>query len=420
VRLGDRRRVSSLEADFVPRPSIVGALAPADVDLVSTAGAPARSPRGNPAVLFVDGGALAPFVQLAVALRRWGYRTIRVTTAHRSIGSSFTRRFAFDRVLYVNREALAGLDILLADEQLVDVHCTEHLAVMVYRALDSLPGSGRAGWRNRGDLIDKGNVIRLLDAVGIEHPDTLPATGEPDDAVTRLGLPIVAKPRVGANGRGVFVAHTAVELGAHLEEVSLEDTQLEAFISGESLNYCAIVGEGAERDMTYRTLRRGAAAWSPSIEVECYRDDALTEIGRRLAEALPCQGMVNVDAILDANGRYFVHDVNLRVWGALFASWSAGFDLTGAYMRWLADQVRRSVGDAGRPVLVFPDYAGTALLRDWRRVGLRTLARQLGTYRRLLGSRYVLRELARSARSLVFGERTNNDDPVGTSGRSSA
>ena len=47
---------------------------------------------GDPAVLFVDAGSLIPFVQLAVALRRWGYRTIRVTTAKRSLGSSLTAR----------------------------------------------------------------------------------------------------------------------------------------------------------------------------------------------------------------------------------------------------------------------------------------------------------------------------------------
>ena len=45
-----------------------------------------RRARAVPAVLFVDDGPLVPFVQLAVALRRSGYRTIRVTTARRSSG----------------------------------------------------------------------------------------------------------------------------------------------------------------------------------------------------------------------------------------------------------------------------------------------------------------------------------------------
>ncbi|MGH9046277.1 MAG: hypothetical protein ACRDVW_03075, partial [Acidimicrobiales bacterium] len=176
-------------------------------------------------------------------------------------------------------------------------------------------------------------------------------------------------------------------------------------VDGESVNYCAVVGEGAERDMTYRTLRRGAEAWSPSIEVVCYEDDALCEIGRRLAKTLPCQGLLNVDAIRDSSGTYLVHDVNLRVWGVLFASWNVGFDLTGAYLRWLADQVRRSVGREERAVMVFPDFAGEAMLADRRATGLRVLAAQLRDYRRLLGSRYVLREVARSGPALLLGGR---------------
>ncbi len=54
---------------------------------------------------------------------------------------------------------------------------------------------------------------------------------------------------------------------------------------------------------------------------------------------------------------------------------------------------------------------GSAYPDEKRRVGLRSLAGQLGDYRRLLGSRYVVREVARSARTVVFGELTNGDRP---------
>src|SRR5580658_10326849 len=78
---------------------------------------PTRPSRRQPSVLFVDDGPLAPFVQLAVMVRRFGYRTIRITTAPRTLGSALTRRVAFDRVLYVQQAGLAELSRLLVDEQ---------------------------------------------------------------------------------------------------------------------------------------------------------------------------------------------------------------------------------------------------------------------------------------------------------------
>jgi hypothetical protein len=371
------------------------------------------------AVLFVDGGAIVPFVQLAVALRRWGYRTIRVTSARRSIGSWYTGRLAFDRVLYLEQSELGDLEAALHGEHLVDVQCAEHLAEDVYRSLErSTSTTGGTGWHNRGGLIDKWEVARWLDEIGIDHPRSVLGSTAPDEAARTLGLPIVVKPRIGVNGHGVFVAHSLGDLEGHVSGLRRDELLFEAFIDGTPVNYCAVVGDGAERDMTYRTVRRGAEAWSPSIEIVCYRDDELTQVGRRLAAALPSQGLVNVDAIRDAEGRYQVHDVNLRVWGAFFASWNAGFDLTGAYLRWLSDQVRQSMGDGERPALVFPDYAGVALLADRRSVGLHDLLGQVRDYRRLLGRGYVLREAARWARSFVLGERTNTGAERRRPGRS--
>jgi predicted ATP-grasp superfamily ATP-dependent carboligase len=284
------------------------------------------------------------------------------------------------------------------------------LAAESYAALAHLPSAdGPIGWHHRADLVDKWNVLRLLDAVGIAHPDALGGDTAPEDAVARLGLPIVVKPRVGAYGRGVLVAETLEELATHLASVRPDEVLFEAFIDGTPANYCAVVGDGAERDMTYRTLRRRGNSWSPSIEIVCSHDDELIAIGRRLADALPCEGLMNVDALRDGQGRYFVHDVNLRVWGALFASWSAGYDLTSAYLRWLADQAQRQVGAAERSARIFPDYAGT-LWQSERRRGLRVLGEQLRAYRRLLGTRYVAREILRSGRWLFGNDQTAERD----------
>jgi hypothetical protein len=102
---------SGLASRQPPRPSTQREAVPAGGDppatTVARRGDRAKTrARPVPAILFVDDGPLTPFVQLAVVLRRSGYRTIRVTTAPHSIGSSITRRIAFDRELHVKRAAL--------------------------------------------------------------------------------------------------------------------------------------------------------------------------------------------------------------------------------------------------------------------------------------------------------------------------
>ena len=134
-------------------------------------------------MLFVDDGTLAPFVQLATSLRRSGWRTIRVTTAPRSIGSIYTASFAFDRVAHTDMLGIASLDTLLKGERLVDVHAAEPIAVEAYRSLGRRPDSSRAGWGNRADLIDKSKV----DAAPGRRRHSAPRRTARDDRPGRRG-----------------------------------------------------------------------------------------------------------------------------------------------------------------------------------------------------------------------------------------
>lgn len=365
-----------------------------------------RFPRSGhtPAVVFVDEGLMTPFVQLAVMLRRAGYRTVRVTTSNSPENSFLLRLIAFDRVIHVNSSEFDRLDHVLATERIIDVQCAARLAIATYRALERLPTGHRAnGWRSRADLIDKRVVARLLDEASIAHPPSLAGETAPVDAVKALGLPIVLKPRVGSGGIGVSIAQTLAELEELYRGIGDSSSVFfEGFVAGSPVNYGAVVGpDGAERDMTYRTVRRGLRARSPSIEITCEQDETFTAIGRHLAQALSCEGLLNVDAIRDCSGRYWVHDVNLPVWGAFFASRDAGFDLTAAYLRWLSDQTNHSAGNTDRIVRIFPNYLGTVLRSKKPSAVLRSIRSDLREYRRLLGWGYVLYELRRSTRILL-------------------
>jgi hypothetical protein len=384
----------------------IEAIAPSQLTLEMEDARTGRRSMQDPAVLFVDDGLVPAFVQLAVALRRAGYRTIRVTTAGSWSDFLGLRRVAFDRLVRLGSSQIDRLEHTLDTEQIIDVQCTERVAVQTYRSLErSETGRRATGWGARSELIDKLNVAHLLDRVGIPSPAKLDGETMPAEAVRTLGLPIVLKPRVGSSGVGVSIVQTLTELEELYRDIANPgDVFFEAFVDGTPINYAAVVGpDSAERDMTYSTVRRDWRAGSPSIEITCQQDQAFIGIGRQLARALPCQGLLNVDAIRDHTGRYWVHDVNLRVWGAFFASRAVGFDLSAAYVRWLSDQVSGLAGDPERRVRVFPDYPRT-VLRSKQPLGLlRPLRADIHQYRRWLGFGYVLYELARIGRGLLRG-----------------
>jgi hypothetical protein len=74
----------------------------------------------------------------------------------------------------------------------------------------------------------------------------------------------------------------------------------------------------------------------------------------------------------------------------------------------LGDQVRRCAGDSEQSARIFPDYAHT-LWRTERRADLRVFADQVRDYRRLLGRRYVAREVLHSIRTLLSRSRRRRD-----------
>jgi D-ala D-ala ligase C-terminus len=355
----------------------------------------------DPAVLFVDECVVVPFVQLAVMLRRAGYRTIRVTTRRSRIESARLHRVAYDRVLRVSRPDLARLGQILCTEQIVDVQCVEGLAVETYRGLsDSALVPPAFAWHGRMAVLDKMALGEQLDLLGVLRPPSVAGDTPTEVIATKLGLPVVMKPRVGSSGVGISILETFGELECAVESiVDPSAVFFERHIAGERVNYCAVVGpDGSERDMTYVTVESGPQVGSPSLRISCEQDAGLIQIGRRVAAVLPTQGLLNLDAIRDAEGRYWCHDVNLRVWGGFFAPRRTGLDLSSAYLRWLSDHTRATSPEAESEVRLFPGHLINAV-RSGRVRGLLGSAHEdAANVRRRLGGRYVAYELSRLVR----------------------
>jgi hypothetical protein len=365
--------------------------------------------RATPAVVFVDDGPWECFFQLAAVLRKAKIRTIRITA-----GSSGSRAecLLFDRNVSLtfppSPEQLAEI---LCSEYVLDVQPSDSLAVATYAALELISPANRSNiWEGRSSLLDKWSVANTLRDHALLTPETLLVeVHSPVDAVAKLSLPIVLKRRIGSAGTGVKVFDSLESLEEFVKNVETpSDWFFERFIHGRSLVCASYVGvDGIDVITTYEILKR-TDPFGPSIMVEIKNDAKLTENGKVLVDALRIRGLLCFDIIRDSNDADWIHDVNVRVFGAFSLCQLAGIDFIGAYIGGLSgrSKVRTQEHDSlGVQAFVFP--FGLRELYQSRRPGIpwiRTLS-WIWNYSRLLGLRYLLSLVLRAFMLLLKRER---------------
>jgi phosphoribosylaminoimidazole carboxylase (NCAIR synthetase) len=353
-------------------------------------------------VVFADDTPWDSFVALSTYLRRSGLRTIRVTTHAGARESPL-----FDRTILVGvgRDAdFDGLADLLAGEHVVDIQSAEFVAEAVYGALIGRVGSeaSHRAWRAREVAIDKFVVSSRLRAAGIPVPEFCDSSVAPGEALATCGLPMIVKPRTGAGGWGVSVIASHQELADWFGTRERAPGILERFIEGDDTVYGAVAQQGSIiAEMTYICLGRQFEN-GPARTVVVTDDPIMKDLGRRVVVELGLDGLVGVGAMRDRDGRYFIHDVNPRLWGSAATGQVAGERMMTAYARALGGTPPRRGWRAPRSfephnvvLPVFPsgvrDVIGgsTGLAQRWR------LWRWCRPYAAEFGREYVAAELAR-------------------------
>jgi carbamoyl-phosphate synthase large subunit len=179
---------------------------------------------------------------------------------------------------------------------------------------------------------DKLHTAEVLSWAGIPVPRSLDGPVEPDDLVAALGLPLLAKPRVGRGGRGVSVFHDEAALAA----TPPGELVWQEFIPGEEYDVNLFVGADGEvtasvvlRKVALRDGETGNALGVVRVELPAVRDVAV-----RAAQALRLAGPVDVDVRLRRDGTPAILEINARlganslsateVLEALEAAWREG------------------------------------------------------------------------------------------------
>ena len=173
--------------------------------------------------------------------------------------------------------------------------------------------------------------------------------------VARHGLPVIAKPRRGADSRGVILATTVAqavramnrpehvlqaylgepaEIEAYLREFEEEGVPLFHTFQGVKRSLQVLIGpDGAIKHVV---CTRNAVTARNARAISIDDDPAARAIGEQCAAVFAnagWRGPLNVQCQPDARGTLAIHEFNVRFTGATGARWHIGHDEIGAAVR---------------------------------------------------------------------------------------
>jgi len=102
---------------------------------------------------------------------------------------------------------------------------------------------------------DKVVMKEVINAAGLRAPQYLSLVESPSatELVSRLGLPLILKPRVGASSRGVIKVATEDQLAAALRDINLRDYECEQYVEGPIYHVDGLVRDG---ELLFHTVSR--------------------------------------------------------------------------------------------------------------------------------------------------------------------
>ena len=158
---------------------------------------------------------------------------------------------------------------------------------------------------------DKLLTAEVLSWAGVPVPRSLAGPTVPRDLVASLGMPMLAKPRIGRGGRGVSVFHDEREL----PEDPASDLVWQEFIPGEEYDVNLFVGPDGEATVSVVLRKVGLRDGETGNALGVVRVDlpAVRDVAVRAARALGLAGPVDVDVRLRLDGTPAILEINARL-----------------------------------------------------------------------------------------------------------
>jgi predicted ATP-grasp superfamily ATP-dependent carboligase len=322
-------------------------------------------------------GASGPALSTTRSLGRAGWEIVAPANTRSAVSKYTTAAFPIpDAAVDPGGFVAAVEDLLLRVKVDVAVPCTD-ASVALLRANErilrgaKLLGGDRASTRL---CLDKADALAAAERAGFPVPAWLvPKTlDEASEALARLGLPAVVKPRRSYFAEGSALVHRrsrfvedpeelADALAASAEKDSLP--VLQAFVPGRSLAVTAVLREGrllayaARETFSFIPIGGGTSVWKRTIPP----DDVGVQDALELLRGIGYEGLAEVEYQVGADGVPRLMEIGVRVHGWIGLAISAGVNLpviaagallgdrlpdaqpyrVGTEMRWPAGELRR-------------------------------------------------------------------------------
>lgn len=189
---------------------------------------------------------------------------------------------------------------------------------------------------------NKAELVTLARQLGIDVP---PTTVLPDseaefdrEAVDRMGFPLIVKcaesncwTEAGRWSKTrVCVAHSMADLSRILreEEFGEHPVLLQGFVPGRGAGIFMLYEHGKLRaQFAHRRLREKPPSGGVSVLSESARlDPTLAELSEKLLDALGWHGIAMVEFRHGDDGKYYLMEINPRLWGTTQLAVAAGVD----------------------------------------------------------------------------------------------
>jgi predicted ATP-grasp superfamily ATP-dependent carboligase len=212
-------------------------------------------------------------------------------------------------------------------------------------------------WEQLSWFADKWKTFQLASELGIPTPRTILPVGEDRARIAELGLPVVAKPRMGEAAHGIRVFQDLADLEAFIDDppsigVGAGDDYpyiLQEYVPGEIHDggTCASAG----RPITLYSQHRTVTVYEfggPSLVVQLTDEPEILDYSSRLLERLGWNGIIVFEYIKTPDGRYLFLEGNPRCGAAVQCVIEAGMNVCQQAIEIFVD------GTEPEPTLAYP------------------------------------------------------------------
>jgi acetyl-CoA carboxylase biotin carboxylase subunit len=161
----------------------------------------------------------------------------------------------------------------------------------------------------------------------------LPGTGvietdrQAEEAIERIGLPVIIKASAGGGGRGMKVVESKARLSAQLNAARSEakagfdnpNVYLERFIARPRHVEVQVLGDGkraislGERECSIQRRHQKLVEEAPSVALDDERRSKLLGIARKATESLGYQTVGTLEFLLDEDKQFYFMEMNTRI-----------------------------------------------------------------------------------------------------------